>query len=118
MPRLKAALITFIVTLCVVDWIRARTERMQMLDRAEKALDVAERLGDQRSTCLQTLHTCSALWGSEERRTQQNTLVEAQTALLVRAAQNGDKAATIRLAELGWSWDDKRRVLQVSVASE
>lgn len=118
MPKLKTALITIIATLIFTDWIRLKVERELMEEDANKAVSIAEWRGRQVTTCLTTLNTCNEELGTQKQRIQFSTLIQAQTAFMVRAAQQGDKEAAAKLAELGWSWDDKRRVLQTVAANE
>lgn len=118
MPRLKAGLVVAIFALVLPDWLRLHSERQQAEDNAERAVELAEWKGQQVETCMSTLQVCKEGMGPELHKAQMIVLIQAQTASLVRAAQNGDREATTRLAELGWSWDTNRRVLQASLSGE
>lgn len=117
MQKLKTGLIVLIFALVLPDWFRAHAERKTLTEEAEQAVAVAEWKDQQMVSCIDTLNLCKASWGSELKKAQMIVLTQAQTASWVRAAQNGDQEATTKLAELGWSWDTHRRVLQASFAS-
>lgn len=102
MQKLKWFAVGVAITCWFGDWVRLRTERLQMDTNSTRAILQATRAQSDETQCLVELAVNRSLIESRNEKTKLATLAREEALQMVKNAEEGDANAIYSLRELGF----------------